>query len=243
MQLYWWLNAVRLWRINLSELDIYLARYYQNAEEFASNCGISPTQLSELMDQQLIPEPSYIVTKESTLKSYVFGEMDASGSTPGHYFHPANRTWVALALSSKGLGSSNELKTRFLNNMRYELEQLNKTLFRLSDSFTNDGTPIPDGLAARTEPLWEHFLKGTFGLCIANPATECEIARKEILQEKLSAVSENGTKLHFTESETTALLSLIEEYAKASMPFSPIEYHRSSRKRLVQDLKGRLTKA
>jgi uncharacterized protein YgfB (UPF0149 family) len=227
----------------LSELDIYLARHYQDAEQFAFSCGISTTKLCELIDQQLIPEPSYIVTEHSTLKSYVFGEMDASGSKPGQYFHPANRTWVALALTSNGLKSSNELKTRFLNNMRYELEQLNKTVFRLPDSFTDDGTPIPDGLASRTEPLWEHFLKGTFGLCIANPVTESEIARKEILQEKLSTVSENGTKSDFTESETDAVLSLIEEYTKASMPFSPIEYHRSSRKRLVEDLKNRLAKA
>ena len=227
----------------MSELDIYLARHYQDAEQFASSCGISTTKLSELIDQQLIPEPSYIVTKHSTLKSYAFGEMNASGSKPGQYFHPANSTWVALALTSNGLKTSNELKTRFLNNMRYELEQLNKTLFRLPDSFTDDGTPIPDGLASRTEPLWEHFLKGTFGLCIANPVTESEIARKEILQEKLSTVSENGTKSHFSESQTNAVLSLIEEYAKASMPFSPIEYHRSSRKRLVEDLKNRLVKA
>jgi Family of unknown function (DUF6058) len=226
----------------LTELDIYLDRHYQDAEQFASSCGISLIKLSELINQQLIPEPSYVVTEQSTLKSYVFGEMDASGSRPGQYFHPANRAWVALALSSAGPRSSKELKARFSNNMRYELAQLNKTLFKLPDSFKEDGTPIPEGLARRTELLWEHFLKGTFGLCIANPITEYEIARKEILQEKLSTVSENGTKAHFAESETNDLLYLIEEYAKASMPFSPIEYHRSSRKRLVEDLKNRLAK-
>jgi uncharacterized protein YgfB (UPF0149 family) len=226
----------------LSALDIYLAKHYQDAEQFAASCGISLTQLHELIDQQRIPEPSYIVTGQSTLKSYVFGEMEASGSTPGQYFHPANRAWVALAVSAQGSISSNELKTRFLNNMHYELEKLDKTLFRLRDCFTDDGTVIADGLTARTEALWEHFLKGTFGLCIANPITEYEIAQKEILQEKLAALSENGAKSHFTESEKNDVLCLIEEYAEASMPFSPIEYHRSSRKRLVEDLKKRLEK-
>jgi hypothetical protein len=224
----------------LSPLDIYLAKHYQNTEQFAASCGISPAQLRELINQQRIPEPSYIVTEQSTLISHVFGEMNASSSKPGQYFHPANRTWVALAVSSSGMVNSNDLKIRFLNNMRYELEKLDKTLFRLPDCFADDGSVIPDGLARRTEPLWDHFLKGTFGLCIANPITECEIARKEILQEKLATLSENGTKSHFTESEKNDMLRLIQEYADASMPFSPIEYPRSSRKRLVEDLRNRL---
>jgi len=33
---------------------------------------------------------------------------------------------------------------------------------------------------------------------------------------------------------------LIDQYAQASMPFSPLEYARSSRKRLVDDLREKL---
>lgn len=224
----------------MSELDIYLARHYQTAGQFAAHCGISLNQLNELIQQQLIPEPSYTVTARGTLVSYVFGEMAAPDATPGRFFHPANCSWVALALSSIEQGRSFEVKTRFLHNMGHELAQQNKHVFRLPDSFANDGSVLPDGLAARTELLWVHFLKGTFGLCIAHPATEAEIAQKEILQEKLSVLSEQGAKLHFSAAEKAEVLQLIEEFAAVSMPFSPIEYHRSSRKRFVEDLHNRL---
>ncbi len=224
----------------MSELDIYLSRHYQTAEHFAFSCGITLSELSELIQQQLVPEPSYVITEHSNLISYVFGEMPAPDSTPGQYFHPANKAWVMLALSNKAKDNAADFKVRFLQNLCKELERQNKTLFRLADCFTDDGQSIPTGLASRTEKLWEHFLKGTFGLCIANPISEYEIIKKEILQEKLSALSANGAKSDFTESEKNELLPLIEEYAAASMPFSPIEYHRSSRKRLVEDLQKHL---
>lgn len=72
---------------------------------------------------------------------------------------------------------------------------------------------------------------------------EAAIARKEILQEKLMALSDNGTRERFDASERRQLLRLIGAYARASMPFSPVEYPRSRRKRLVDDLRARLLAA
>jgi Family of unknown function (DUF6058) len=224
----------------LTDLDAYLAQHYLDAIQFADFCNISAATLSMLITKKRIPEPSYRISKNFTVYSYVFGEMDAPGSKPGEYFHPANRAWVLLAHGSKLDTESSQLKARFSNNFQSALTEFNQTLFRLNDSFTDDGMPIPEGLIARSETAWEHFLKGTFGLCIANPTSEYEIARKETLQEKLSALSENGLKAHFAHDEINILLKLIEEYEAASMPFSPVEYSRSSRKRLVEDLRKRL---
>jgi hypothetical protein len=97
-----------------------------------------------------------------------------------------------------------------------------------------------EGLRARVESTWEHFLLGTFGLCVADPSSEAAIARKEVLQEKLTMLSDNGAKNEFSEAEARALLELIDAYAQAAMPFSPIEYAVSSRKRLVEDLSARI---
>jgi Family of unknown function (DUF6058) len=224
----------------LTNLDSYLAKHYLEEKQFADICGISTAVLSALIAKQLIPEPSYRVSKNSTVYSYVFGEMDAPGAKAGEYFHPVNHAWVLLAQSSEFDNASSLLKARFSDNFQSALAEFNQNLFRLNDSFTDDGKPIIEGLIARSETAWEHFLKGTFGLCIANPVSEYEIARKEILQEKLSALSESGLKASFTSEEVSTLLTLIKEYEMASMPFSPIEYSRSSRKRLVEDLRKRL---
>lgn len=90
--------------------------------------------------------------------------------------------------------------------------------------------------------MWEHFLQGTFGLCVANPLSEEAIAWKEVLQEKLTTLSDNGARAVFSAPKAQAMLELIDAYAQSAMPFSPVEYSVSSRKRLVEDLRAR-TKA
>ena len=124
--------------------------------------------------------------------------------------------------------------------MQVALADLNATVWRLPDSFNESGLVIVAGLQARLESLWDHFLQGTFGLCVADPVSEAAIARKEVLQEKLIALSENGKKAAFSAAEAQPLLDLIDDYANSSMPFSPIEYPISSRKRLVEDLALRI---
>jgi hypothetical protein len=107
----------------------------------------------------------------------------------------------------------------------------------MSDAFDDDGNALETGLRARLDSAWEHFLHGTFGLCVADPGSVASIARKEVLQERLSAISNNGSRRSFDANEIPSLRALIDAYAAASMPFSPIEYPHSSRKRLVDDLR------
>jgi len=200
-----------------------------------------------LIQRQLIPAPSYFVTDSGTVKSYVFGEMAAPGSLPGDFFHPANTVWVDIArriiANSDPQAAYQQLKARFARNLQTALADLNATTWRLRDSFNDDGSPITEGLRVRIESLWEHFLQGTFGLCVANPISEAVIARKEVLQEKLSKLSENGFKVAFSAQELQTILELIDAYAEVSMPFSTVEYHKSSRKRLVEDLRMRIADA
>lgn len=221
----------------MSDLDLYLHTNYLNIEQFASACGISVGELSELIGLHLIPGPSYVVTEQATVKSYVFGEMDAPGSMPGSYFHPGNRTWVELARRAEFRNNARSIRELFDTEFTEALIELNTTTWRLSDSFSDNGAIIETGLRSRLDTAWEHFLKGTFGLCVANPISAMEIARKEILQEKLTSLTANGSKHVFATSELDTVLALIDDYAASSMPFSPIEYPRSSRKRLVDDFR------
>lgn len=231
----------------MSDLDIYLAGHYLNGDQFAAACGISTGEVAALIQGRLIPAPSYVVTEAATLRSHAFGEMPAPGSTPGSYFHPAGVAWVAIArraVADSGYeAGQGKVKERFAANFQAALAELNATTWRMRDSFNDDGSPLVDGLLARTDAAWEHFLRGTFGLCVANPSSEAAIARKEVLQEKLTQLTENGAKTEFPRQDIAALLDLIDAYADAVMPFSPIEYPVSSRKRLVDDLRGRIKPA
>lgn len=228
----------------MHSLDSYLKHHYQTADQLAAACSISVDELAALVREQLVPEPSYTVLRSDTLVSQAFGELSVQGATPGQYFHPGNAAWVALALEAKArLGSAAaqlELKERFRNNFAVALQEIDKTLFRLQDSFSDTGDVLVDGLAARTESAWGYFLKGVFSLCVADPSSEKSIAYKEVLQEALTELTDGGSRDDLSPDGRQFVLKLIDQYAEAAMPFSPPEYPNSSRKRLVEDLRAKL---
>jgi hypothetical protein len=227
----------------MNDLDHYLGSYFMRREQLAAACGCPSEELTGLIRDRLIPAPSYVVS-QAHISSHVFGRLPAAGATEGEYFHPASKVWVGASrqvIEEVGRrGAYQELRRRFSVEMQRALRELNLSIWRLRDSFADDGAVIVEGLAVRVDSMWEHFLWGTFGLCVVNPASVAEIARKEVLQEKLTTLSENGTKQHFTVDERPVLLELIDAYSRAAMPFSPAEYPMCSRKRLVDDLLGHL---
>ena len=89
----------------------------------------------------------------------------------------------------------------------------------------------------KAQAFLPYFFNGTFGLCVADPSSGAGIAEKELLQERLVELTGNGSRVADTADENHKLLALIDAYARSSMPFSPAEYPRSSRKRLVDDLR------
>lgn len=221
----------------MTALNAYLARYFYDEAQIARASGIDAEAHAALVRDQLVPGPSYEVSAAGKLSSYVFGAMDAPGAAPGRYFHPSQAVWIARANEASQAGApQTALKRRFTAAFGAALAELDRSTWRLPDSFDAQGTPISAGLALRTESAWLHFIKGTFGLCVANPVSEQEIARKEVLQEKLTQLSDNGSRAVYPAPEAAFLRALIDAYAAAAMPFSPVEYPISSRKRLVEDL-------
>ena len=225
----------------MNETAAYLKTYYQSADEFAASCSITTDVLAGLLGEQLIPAPSYTVTDPNMLISQAFGELAVEGATPGQYFHPANATWVKLALDARENYRAQEahllLKNRFTANFGAALAEMDKDIFRLRDAFTDTGEIVADGLKARLDGAWEAFVNGVFSLCVADPSTEKSIARKEILQEALTEFSENTSVADVSAETRQHVLELIDSYAEAAMPFAPPEYPGSSRKRLVEDLR------
>lgn len=228
----------------MSVLNAYLVRHFLDAAQLARAAGITGAEHEALVQQQLVPAPSYVVSPAGRIASYVFGEMAAHGATPGSYFHPSQTVWIARAREALRTLAPHEaaehLQQRFVAGFGAALAELDRSTYRLADSFDAHGASIVDGLAVRTDSAWLHFLKGTFGLCVANPVSEAAIARKEVLQEKLTWLSENGSRFAYDARQASALRQLIDAYADAAMPFSPAEYPISSRKRLVADLRAKL---
>jgi uncharacterized protein YdbL (DUF1318 family) len=228
----------------MGDLNAYLERHYLTAEQLAANCSISTSELASLVAEKLVPHASYTVDRGDTLVSQAFGKLLVRNAAPGQYYHPGNAHWIKLALEetsrSGPQGAHRELKKRFKGQYAAALRELNDSTFRLPDSFTDDGEEISASVDLRTEAAWNYFVDGVFSLCVADPSTEESIALKEILQEALVDLTDDGSRADYSAEEKRRILSLIDRYALAAMPFSPVEYPLSSRKRLVEDLRRKL---
>lgn len=224
----------------MQPLNAYLARYFFTSAQLAAASAVSCAELDDLLSRSLIPAPSYVV-KNSTVRSFVFGEMSAPGAIDGQYFHRHGVSWVKRAAECRARLSGElayqELRSRFRDNLRDAFVELDRAVWRMEDCFRYDTSLIDAGFAARFESIWAHFQNGTYGVCVARPDSELAIARKEVLQEKLIALTANGARILYAGDERAIVERTIAQYAEACSLFSPVDYARSSRKRLVDDLR------
>jgi hypothetical protein len=207
-------------------LKSYLKRHFVDKPTFAALLGITVERLDELIAAKAIPEPTYICNG-NYVRSAAFGAIETEESISGEYFRPECTRWARIAERA----SPGEERAAVLSELTSELETCLRTYF--DDPATIEG---------KIKVYLPSFLNGTFGLCVADPSTGAGIVRKEILQEKLSDLTENGSNPSPANIPKSDLLQLIDDYALSTMPFSPAEYARSSRNRLVDDLRPLVSK-
>jgi len=222
-------------------IERYLRERFLPANAFAQACGIGEAELSQLIERGLAPRPAYETDGEGGIASFVFGTLPAPDVPAGRWFNPHSTHWVAQA--REALAASDEDANGAAALLRSGFRQ--RYLAALRASHIADG-PIP-GLGdaagdfdeatfdAQFPGIWEHFLAGTYGLCVADPSSEAHIVAKETAQARLTLLTTNGTRRDFSDGEKATARELIARYESLSMPFSPAEYPRSSRKRLIED--------
>lgn len=217
----------------MSKMQAYLEQHFRTAAQIAEKSGLSDDEFDRLVEARVVPQPSYIVQPDRIV-SVAFGELANDGANPGRYFAHSQSLWLARARDKGG----EAIQTAFREEMALALAEADRSIHRMADSFDDQGKPLP-GLTARIDTMWSHFLNGVFGLCVVESGSIPSIARKEILQERLALLSESAEALATADRDEVA--QLIDDYDQAAMPFSPAEFPRSSRKRLVDDLRERLS--
>lgn len=214
----------------------YLAEHFCTADDFAAIWGGTLGQLSEFKEAGIVPAPSYGASN-GKLHSVAFGELDGRGILPGHYYRKMSADWFLRAIQLKGPieRAAQNFEREFRKGLSEELLKAHRALHPLPDAFDEDGAPIEGGLNKRIDAMLNAHRSGVFSICVARPDWVAVIVRKEILQEKLVDLTQDGAALP-KDYPLDDLANLIDAYEKVSMPFTPLEYPISSRKRLVDDL-------
>jgi hypothetical protein len=202
-------------------LKTYLRDRFVDKQAFCALAGISPRRLEAFIRASAVPGPSYVCTGRS-LWSAAFGQIGIDEYVTGEYFRPECGRWAAMAAQA----APGEERATTLAVLASELRGA------LQQHFQDQAV-----IDARVLEFIPSFTDGTFGVCVADPGTGHGIVRKELLQERLVAVTDDGRNPFPKAMPRGDLLRIIDDYAAASMPFSPPEYPRSSRKRLVDDLR------
>lgn len=208
-------------------LKTYLQKHFVDKPTFASLLGVTVERLDELIAAKAIPEPTY-TCDGSSVRSAAFGAIRIEESLSGEYFRPECTRWAKIANQA----APGKERDAVLSELTNELKTGLRTYFK-----------DPTIVEGKIQNFLPYFLNGTFGLCAADPSTGTGIARKEILQERLTELTENGSNPSPPGVSKSELLRLIDDYAVSAMPFSPAEYARSSRKRLVDDLRPLVARA
>lgn len=209
-------------------LETYLQNHFVDKATFASLAGISIDRLDQLIKVKAIPSATYTCDGISVF-SAVFGDTPIKEpSLTGEYFRPECVRWVKIANQAPPGSERTAVLSELENELRVSLEEYCST---------------KEAIEAKIQGYLPYFFNGTFGLCVADPSTGAGIVRKEMLQENLIELTANGSLSSPANSTKEELLRLIDDYADSAMPFSPAEYERSSRKRLVDDLRPIVAKA
>jgi hypothetical protein len=211
-------------------LKNYLQQYFVDKPTFAGIIGISAERLDQLITAEAISRPSY-VCGNGVITSHAFGDIAIDDSCIGEFFRPECVRWALIATAAAhGAGQSAVLAV-----LRHEL-------FQALQNLQLDGE-TPQSADELVQSFIPSFWNGTFGLCVADPASGAGIVRKEMLQQRLTRLSENGSNPRPTGISPVVFSQLIDDYAASCMPFSPAEFARSSRKRMVDDLRVLIARA
>ncbi len=199
----------------------YLNEHFYTREELVEISGVSELQLADFQKRLLMPLRSYNLSLDISCKSF-FGEHSSSGQI--EYYSKGYTSWLGILNSMENTENAyNLFEQRYANTV----EDLARSGF-----VSNEGK-LNAGLDDHIKEEWKHFLSGTYGLCTKNGLPE-DIASKEVA---ISLINELLDKKLLSKIELVQLAKFVTLLDSSSSDFAPHEYQRSSRYRLIDEVR------
>ena len=203
------------------ELIDYLSESFFTEQQLLARGGIDLARLRDWQTRRLMPQASYRLRLTVDCES-VFGPHSAEGQL--RYYAKAYVDWIAELLASE-----EEVCERFCARYRQRLIE------RGAQGLRTGASQFNAGLEQHLVQEWSAFLHGTYGLCARAGLPE-DIADKELSSAIVKETIEGEQVL--TVAERERLRVAVDLLDRSCAPFAPHERARSSRRRLVDEVRA-----
>ncbi len=206
-----------------SEMNLikYLTKNFYTKSELLLVTGVTEVEFVELQNKAMMPMSSYRLQMNLKCTSF-FGEH--SDSEQLDYYSKGYASWIEMLQSI----------TTARNAFQIFSERYKKTVIQLSeDGFVADDSRLKEEINRHIKNEWKYFLDGTYGLCTKSGLPE-DIASKEVA---ISLINEYLARKSVSEDEIIGLSRAVNLLDQSSSDFAPHERKRSSRFRLVDEVR------
>jgi len=205
------------------ELIKYLNDHYFTKQELLEVSKVTEKMLRTYQENKVMPKCSYKLKLNLECESF-FGLHGDKQEI--EYYAKGYSSWLAIA---QQLGSTEAVYSVFSNRYKAALATLHEQGHVSSD------VKITSGLNTHIKEEWSYFLDGVYGLCTKSGLPE-DIAAKELSILEINALSEQETLSIEQHRQLVRAVNLLDS---ASSLFAPHERLRSSRHRLVDEVRRR----
>lgn len=207
------------------ELIQYLNDGFFTQQQLLAASAIDLAGLERLQKRGLMPLPSYALKLDIACNSF-FGPHQAQ--TELAYYAKPYSLWMTCVQS---LPTADEALKLFSQRYQARLKQLQE----IGVSSAHD--KFNAGLESHLESEWTYFLSGTYGLCTRSGLPE-DIAAKEVAVLIIKEITGERLDKNLLAAERERLVIAVDLLDAVSAPFAPHEVLRSSRHRLIDQVRS-----
>ncbi|WP_347218818.1 DUF6058 family natural product biosynthesis protein [Chryseobacterium sp.] len=204
----------------------YISGNYITEEKLCDITEITKDELNVLIQNHLVPEASYVVTRSIKITSPLNDEFQTEITEK--YF---SKNCVSLIQKNKETKDSHEYKAEFREKFIQNLMKHPDRNFAYHNAFNHDQEKLEEIF----ESEWEAYCNGIYGICTIN-STEEDIVRKEIAVKKLIHFNTLFSQKTLNENETEELIQLNKEFNEVAERFAPYQRASSSRGKYLDEI-------
>jgi hypothetical protein len=204
------------------ELIDYLNHRFFSREQLLARCGAGGDMLDELQRLAMMPRPSYRLRLEVACDSF-FGPHTEQVAV--EYYAQGCVAWFGLLQTLDSPAQAFEV---FADRYRSRIGRLAAEGIRSAHADL--------AADAHVAAEWRHFLDGTYGVCTVSGLPE-DIAAKEVAGTVIKDLTAEGPQRTLTVEQRRRLGAAVDLLDRSSAPFAPHEVARSSRRRLVDEVR------